>query len=158
MGPDRIFKKEESEDNIGFSYVREEDPGVLYTVEIIDRGTLITPRGVVLSNGQPVIDEDGLRKVHSSCGWTDDLNERFTKAGIPNFEYEEEPDEVREALYDLDNYYHIETDEESIRYLRLCGFDDEQIKKLGYDVHTMSQISDNAHHNVREEHEELHKD
>ena len=158
VGQDHIFKKEEGEGAVGFSYVREEDPGVLYVVEHIDRGTLITPRGVVLSNGQPVIDEEGLRKVHSSCDWCDELNDRLTKAGIPNFTAEEEPDEVREALYDIENYYHIETDEESIRYLRLCGFDDEQIRKFGYDVHTMSQIVEEDRRESHEEHEELYHD
>lgn len=159
IGQDSIFKKEEREDSIGFSYVRKETPGVIYQVEHTDRGALISPRGVLLSNGQPVIDEEGLRKVHSSCDWANDLNDRITSAGMPSCGMEEEPDEVREALYQLENYYHIESDEESIRYLKMCGYSDEEIKSIfHYDTHTMSQIEESEERRTRHEEEALHKD
>ena len=40
------------------------------------------------------------------------------------------------ALYDRANYYHIETLEESIKFLRLSGYSEEEIKLAAGDCYT----------------------
>ena len=137
VGNESVFMKEEVDGKATFSFVRKENPGVLFMVEQTDAGATITPRGVVLSNGIPVIDEEGLRAVHSSCEWSDEMNDKLVEAGMPAFTAKEKGKEATEALYDIDNYYHIEDDEASIRYLRLCGYSDEEIESVfHYDVRT----------------------
>ena len=137
VGSESVFRKEEVDGKATFSFVRKENPGVIFMVEQTDTGATVTPRGVVLSNGQPVIDEDGLRAVHSSCEWSDEMNDKLVAAGMPAFTAKEKGKEATETLYDIENYYHIEDDESSIRYLRLCGYSDEEIENVfHYDTRT----------------------
>ncbi len=135
VGEEQILKKEQAADKVGFSFVRQETKGVIYCVEKDETGASITPRGVILSSGQKAIDEEGLRKVHGSCEWSNDLNEKLVKIGMPPFEATEKGKEATEALYAEEEYYYIESDEESIAYLKKCGYSDEEIENVfGYDV------------------------
>ena len=132
VGPEKIYS--EDRENVGFTYVREQDKGAIFVVEKGKNGARITPKGVVLSNGMKTIDEEGLRKVHSSCEWSRELKEKLEAAGLPSFESRELVEE-KEELYKEENYYHITSDKESIRFLRLSGYTDEEITNIfGYDV------------------------
>ena len=44
--------------------------------------------------------------------------------------YEEMPSEVLQSLYDIKNYYHISTFEESVRFLELSGYSQEAIETI----------------------------
>lgn len=128
------FKREKREDgSIHLSYVRKADRGTIFDVSCGQDGEIsILPRGVILSNGCATISADALRRVHSSCVWADEISKAFEEVGIPNGTYQEMPEECREELYDESHYYRIETDAESIRYLRLSGYSEEEIKAMGY--------------------------
>jgi hypothetical protein len=87
---------------------------------------------VVLSNGKKTLSREQLEGVHESCGWAEDISTAFGQIGLGGGAYTEMPQEKRLALYDEREYYHIQTDEESVRFLRLSGYTDEEIKAFGY--------------------------
>ncbi len=128
------FKREKHEDaSIHLSYVRAEDRGAVFDVSCSQNGEIgIIPRGVILSNGLATITPDELRKVHSSCEWADEISKAFEDVGIPNGTYEEMGKEYCEKLYDETHYYRIKTDAESIRFLLMSGYSEEEIASLGY--------------------------
>ncbi|MCH5157416.1 MAG: hypothetical protein J1G02_06055 [Clostridiales bacterium] len=130
------FKRERLEDeSIHLSYVRKADKGAIFDVSCGKNGEIaLVPRGVILSNGRTAITPDGLRRVHSSCEWAEEIGKAFADVGIKNGTYEEMPDEYREELYDLANYYVISSESESIRFLRMSGFTDKEIAELGYNI------------------------
>lgn len=130
------FKREKrADDSVHLSYVRKADKGAIFDVSCGANGEIaIVPKGVILSNGHATISADELRSVHSSCAWADEINQTFEGIGIPNGSYEEMDAAEKEKLYDKKNYYKIETDEESIRFLRMSGYSDEEIEKMGYTV------------------------
>lgn len=128
------FKRERCEDaSIHLSYVRAADRGAIFDVSCGQNGEIeIIPRGVILSNGRATITPDELRKVHSSCKWADEISQAFDDVGIPNGAYEEMAEEYREELYNEAHYFRIKTDAESIRFLRISGYSEEEIAALGY--------------------------
>ncbi len=129
----RGFKKEKTKDgSIHYAFVRSEYKGVMFDTECTKDGRLgIYPRGVVLHNGKKLISTEQLKKVHSSCGWADDIHNALGSFGMTNSgNYEEMPEEVLNSLYNEDNYYHLTTREESLRYLELCGYTKEEIANL----------------------------
>lgn len=126
------FKEEDGENgDRHMTYVRKQNKGAIFDVTCTKDGRVgIYPRGVMLSNGVPVITPDELRAVHSSCDWADEVTDSVRMLGVDGTSYEEMPKEDLEAMYDLDNYYHIKTEEESYAYLRMCGFPEEEIDRL----------------------------
>lgn len=130
------FKREKrADDSVHLSYVRKADKGAIFDVSCGANGEIaIVPKGVILSNGHATISAAELRSVHSSCAWADEINQTFEGIGIPSGSYEEMDAAEKEKLYDKKNYYKIETDEESIRFLRMSGYSDEEIEKMGYTV------------------------
>lgn len=130
----REFRREKRQDeSIHLSFVRRSDKGAIFDVSCGQNGEIgIIPRGVILSNGHATITPDELRKIHASCEWADEISKAFEDVGIPNGTYEEMAEEHREELYDEAHYYRIETDAESIRFLRLSGYSDEEIEARGY--------------------------
>ena len=113
------------------AYVRKANRGAIFDVSCGQDGKVgIYPRGVVLCNGKTTITPDELRDVHSSCSWADDITEKIRGFGIEGTSYEEMPEADLKALYDRANYYHIETLEESIKFLRLSGYSEEEIKEI----------------------------
>lgn len=127
------FKREKDKNgSLHFVYVRPECPGAIFDAECDSKGKLgVYPRGVVLHNGVSMIEADGLKKVHSSCDWADDIHNAFDSFNLSQSgEYEEMPQEVLDMLYDKKNYYHIKTEEESIKYLKLLGKTDEEIEEI----------------------------
>ena len=77
---------------------------------------------------------------------------------MPPFTTKEHGKEATEALYEEENYFHIEDDESSIRYLKLCGFSDEEIKEIfHYDVRTMARVEEGVSR-AKEAEEALEKD
>ena len=158
VGGDAVFSKQQDGDKFSFNFVRKESKGVMFCVTPTEKGATITPRGVILSNGQKVISEEELRKVHESCEWSEELNEKLVKIGMPPFTTKEHGKEATEALYEEENYFHIEDDESSIRYLKLCGFSDEEIKEVfHYDVRTMARVEEGVN-SAKEAEEALEKD
>lgn len=141
------FKREKrSDDSAHLSYVRKANKGSVFDITCDKNGGIsIAPMGVILSNGKATISADELRQVHSSCAWADEIGHTFEEIGIPNGSYEEMDATEREKLYDKKNYYKIVTDEESIRFLRLSGYSDEEIEKLGYSVINEEQDIDVSH-------------
>lgn len=130
----REFRRERREDgSLHLSYVRPADKGVMFDVSCMADGTTaIVPRGVLLSNGRAAISAEALKKVHSSCAWADEIGRAFEQVGIPGGKYEEMGEEYREQLYKRENYYAISSDEQSLRYLKMSGFTEEEIAALGY--------------------------
>lgn len=126
------FKQEKHKDgSMHMAYVRKANRGAIFDVSCGQDGKVgIYPRGVVLCNGKTTITPDELRDVHSSCSWADDITEKIRGFGIEGTSYEEMPEADLKALYDRANYYHIETLEESIKFLRLSGYSEEEIKEI----------------------------
>jgi len=127
------FKKEKHKDgSLHFTYIRKENQGAIFDVECgVDGRVGIYPRGVVLCNGKTTISPDELKVLHSSCGWADEIHEAFDSFGMSHSgSYEEMPSEVLQSLYDIKNYYHISTFEESVRFLELSGYSQEAIETI----------------------------
>ena len=114
------------------SYIQKDTVGVIYDVEAEDNGIGFYPRGVMLHNGEVMIDPEKLREVHHSCGWANDLANTMVSAGFPAFELHERDQAACEELYKLENYHKLETWEESYRYLHMHGWTDAEIfAKIG---------------------------
>ncbi|MBO7297653.1 MAG: hypothetical protein J6U60_01245 [Clostridia bacterium] len=128
------FKKERDKDGaLHLTYVRQADKGAIFDIGCTADGQIsIVPRGVVLSNGKKTLSREQLETVHESCGWAEDISTAFGQIGLGGGSYTEMPQEKRLALYDEREYYRIQTDEESVRFLRLSGYTDEEIKAFGY--------------------------
>ena len=100
------------------------------------------PRGVILSNGRSLISPEALNGIYESCDWAKEISEAFSQIELCDGTYEEMPEEVRRAMLDSKNYYVLKTEEESVRYLRMHGYTDEQIAALGYAAEPSSQSGD----------------
>lgn len=128
----RVFKKEIRGKKMSCSYIQKDTVGVIYDVEAEDNGIGFYPRGVMLHNGEVMIDPEKLREVHHSCGWANDLANTMVSAGFPAFELHERDQAACEELYKLENYHKLETWEESYRYLHMHGWTDAEIfAKIG---------------------------
>ena len=128
-----IFKAERQKDGKPHMlYIRSDTPGAIFDVNCDDDGKVgIFPRGVILCNGKTIISTDGLKAVHSSCSWADEIHRELGSLGVSDGGgYEEMPSEVKESLYKMENYYHITSLEESVRYLQLLGFTQEKIAEI----------------------------
>ena len=137
------FKKEKTKDGaIHIEYVRKADKGVIFDVSCDKEGKIgVYPRGVVLYNGKTTISPEKLRSVHSSCAWADELTNGIRDFGIESTAYEEMPASELMALYDIANYYHIKTLDESIAFLKLSGYSEEEIDRI-LEIKTVEEVSD----------------
>ena len=126
------FKKEKDVAGaIHTTYVREDNKGVIFDVSCSTDGRICAaPRGVVLSNGKPTISPEDLRAVHSSCDWAEEMSNTFHSFGIPDLTYQEMPEEVKNSLYDMANYYQIETEEDSVLFLHINHYTEGEIADL----------------------------
>ena len=132
-GRGKRFKKVKKKGgSIGLTFVREECKGAIFDADCSAEGKIeIYPRGVVLYNGKKTISAKELKRVHSSCGWAGELQSAFSALGMSEAgSYEEMPEEVLLSMYDEKNFYHIETFDESLRFLRLSGYSEEEINEL----------------------------
>ena len=126
------FKQEKYKDgSLHMAYVRKANKGAIFDVSCTQDGKVgVFPRGVVLCNGKTTITPDELKSVHSSCAWADEITDKIHGFGIEGTTYEEMPEADLTALYDISNYYHIETLEESIAFLKLSGYSEEEIYSI----------------------------
>ena len=126
------FKQEKHKDgSMHMAYVRKANRGAIFDISCGQDGKVgIYPRGVVLCNGKTTITSDELRAVHLSCAWADEITEKIHGFGIEGTSYKEMPEADLKALYDRANYFHIETLEESIKFLRLSGYSEEKINEI----------------------------
>ncbi len=127
------FKRERREDgSLRFTYVREDCRGMIFDVICTKDGKMgIYPRGVVLCNGKRTASADDLKRVHSSCEWAEQIHDRLSVLGMTECgSYEEMGDEALQELYDESHYYHLQTRKESIFYLQLVGYSEEEIAEL----------------------------
>lgn len=130
------FKQEKYKDgSLHMAYVRKANKGAIFDVSCTQDGKVgVFPRGVVLCNGKTTITSDELRTVHSSCVWVDEITDKIHGFGIEGTTYEEMPETDLTALYDISNYYHIMTLEESVDFLELSGYSEEEILAILSDV------------------------
>lgn len=130
------FKKEKSADgSLHLAFARRDSKGAIYDACCApDGGITVSPRGVILSNGKAAISPENLRALHDKCGWADDFASAFAELGMPDCGWTECDSAAREALYDKSNYYVIKSARESVEYLRLAGFTDDEIAAFGYDA------------------------
>lgn len=127
------FKKEKHKDgSLHLTYVRRESKGAIFDVDCGINGSVgIYPRGVVLCNGRTTITPEELQKVHSSCSWADEIHSAFGAFGMSHSgSYEEMPAEVMQSLYDIKNYFHISSFDESVKFLQISGYSIEEIETL----------------------------
>lgn len=126
------FKQEKYKDgSLHMAYVRKANKGAVFDVSCTQDGKVgVFPRGVVLCNGKTTIAPDELRTVHSSCAWADEITDQIHGFGIEGTTYEEMPEADLTALYDISNYYHIDTLDESKAFLRLSGYSEAEIDEL----------------------------
>lgn len=126
----RVFSKSVKEDTFSSTYIDQRTPGVIYEMRTEDAKACLYPRGVILHNGQKMIEAEDLRKVHETCDWATDIEQKMVDAGFPHFKLVERTDSICEDIYKEEEYYHIETYEESVRYLKMIGFSEEKINLL----------------------------
>lgn len=138
------FKSERLRDGSAHvTYVRKGDFGAIYDISYDAEGRVsMCPRGVILSNGRSLISPEALNGIYESCDWAKEISDAFSQIGLCDGACEEMPEEVRRAMLDSKNYYVLKTEEESVRYLRMHGYTDEQIAALGYAAEPSSQSGD----------------
>ncbi len=127
------FKKEKRKDgSLHFAYVRQDAKGAIFDVACDAEGqTTIHPRGVKLCNGKTVISAEALKKVHEECAWAQEIHDTFSALGMSDSgTYGEISEETTRAMYDEQEYYHLETYEESLQYLTLLQYSQEEIDAL----------------------------
>ena len=129
-----VFSTERKGRDMHVNYVRRGERGAMFDVTCAPDGSMeMFPRAVILHNGTRLLDADGLRRVHETCKWTDDIADAFRKMNFPPSQYEEIYGEARDALFTDEGCFRLETHEDSVRYLRLCGYSEEEIAVLvGY--------------------------
>ena len=129
-----VFSTERKGRDMHVNYVRRGERGAMFDVTCAPDGSMeMFPRAVILHNGTRLLDADGLRRVHETCKWTDDIADAFRKMNFPPSQYEEIYGEARDALFTDEGCFRLETYEDSVRYLRLCGYSEEEIAALvGY--------------------------
>ena len=131
---DKVVFSQSSEESSRVAYAREETKGVIYDVQIDQKGrTAVYPRGVILSNGKNICTNEQLQKAHSSCDWAKELDDAMTAAGIESANPHEISDEVTKSMYDEKQYIHL-NDEQSRLYLIICGYTKEECAELGYEI------------------------
>lgn len=131
------FKKEKKKDgSLHFTYVRPDAKGAIFDVACDMEGqTTIHPRGVKLCNGKKAISAEELKKVHEECEWAQEIHDTFTAIGMSDSgSYGEISDEETQAMYDEKEYVHLKTYDESLLYLTLAGYTQEEIDILLGDV------------------------
>lgn len=131
------FKKEKRKDgSLHFTYVRPDAKGAIFDVACDTEGkTTIHPRGVKLCNGKTVISEKELKQVHEECEWAQEIHDTFTAIGMSDGgSYGEISDEETQAMYDEKEYFHLKTYDDSLLYLTLAGYSQEEIDLLLGDV------------------------
>lgn len=128
-----VFKKEKRKDgSLHLTYIRKENKGAIFDVDCGANGKVgIFPRGVVLCNGKMTVSPEELQKVHASCAWADEIRTAFGQCSMSDSgSYEEMPEEILKSLYDKRNYYFISSLEESVRFLQLSGYSQEEIDSI----------------------------
>ena len=126
----RVFKKKQDQEQFSVEYISKSTPGMIYEIRTEADKAQLYPRGVILHNGLKMIEPSELKKAHHSCGWAKEIDEAMTKAGFPQFEMEEREDSIKDDIYKEEEYYHLQTYEESYRYLSMIGFSIDKIISL----------------------------
>lgn len=128
----KLFKKEWLADGtLHLTYVRTDSKGAIYDVVCEEGKMRIYPRGVTLSNGKSTLTAAQLKHLHSTCQWAEEIGQAFGELGIRGG-YTELSREECDNTYDVKNYYAIKSREESVRFLRLCGYTQSEIEAFGY--------------------------
>lgn len=114
------------------AFAREDTKGVIYDVEINEKGSMaVYPRGVILSNGKNICSVEQLKKAHSSCEWARDLDEALQGVCLNGGNPKEISDEVTSKMYDEKEFIHL-NEEQSKLYLVICGYSIKECEELGY--------------------------
>ena len=139
----KTFKKERGADGaIHTTFVRKKNKGAIFDIACSKEGQIgAYPRGVILSNGKPTISPEELRDIHNSCSWSKEVSDSLQSLGISDLVYQEMSEEVRNAMYSDENYYHIETIEDSVRYLYISYYTlDEIADKMDISLQTVKDL------------------
>ncbi len=124
------FKREIDEDgNEHMTYACSCSKGVLYdAVCTEDGGFDVLPRGVVLSNGKTTVTSEELEEIYKDCTWAADTSDAMKEMGLEDvFSYEELPDEIKQECLNEENFYVIDNDEDSVRFLHISGYTTQEI-------------------------------
>ncbi|MBP5091953.1 MAG: hypothetical protein J6328_05305 [Bacilli bacterium] len=133
IGEERIVGKKMSDDGVGFTYTRPDNKGVIFEAKAnYGERLAIYPRGVILSNGRNITNEEDLRKAHSSCLWSNEMTDKLKAIGLDAIESTEMGEEVTQSMYTEEEYYHCHDEKESIALLRMWGYSEGEIASLGY--------------------------
>lgn len=146
----RVFKKRQDQEQYSVDYISKSTPGMIYEIRTEGDKAQLYPRGVILHNGHKMIEADALKEAHHSCGWAKDLDKTMTNAGFPQFEMIEREDAIKDDIYKEEEYYRLETYEDSVRYLEMIGFSIDKIIELVGKKESVSSTS-------KEEQKELKK-
>ncbi|MBQ7906739.1 MAG: hypothetical protein IJ309_02055 [Clostridia bacterium] len=131
--PYQQFKQERKGENIELSFLSSKYKGVMFEASFENNGAFtISPKSVVLSNGTTMLSKEQLKEFHESCQWSKELEERYKAIGFPYFSHTEIEGEAREEFYKSQCFYRIESDSDSIRYLKLLGFSVKECVNQGY--------------------------
>mgnify|MGYP003307943457 CR=1 FL=1 len=132
----RVVSFESNDDIARVTYLRPEAKGAIFDVQINSEGqTNIYPRGVILSNGRSICSKEQLASVHSSCAWAEDLNNTMKSVGFEDHSASELSDEIKQSMYNEQEFIRL-NEEQSIFYLKRCGYTDSEIEEFGYEVET----------------------
>lgn len=126
------FKKEKENDGLmHLTYVRPNSKGAIFDLSCTVQGDVsVYPRGVILHNGKKLINNEELEKIHASCEWAEQFTSNLKKCGLEEIEYGEMADEYKQSLYREENYYHLNSLDESRKYLEMMGYTEEEILGL----------------------------
>lgn len=129
------FKQERKGQAIELSFLSSKYKGVMFEASFDCNGAFtISPKSVILSNGTAMLSKDELKDFHESCAWSKELEERYHAIGFPYFSHTEIEGEAREEFYKSQCFYRLESDSESVRYLKLLGLTVKECVNQGYSL------------------------
>ena len=127
---DKIVSKKKVGETYEIVYTRKEERNVLYVIKIFEDGTVeVGPRGVKLHNGQVLSSRKDLEKSVSTCAWKKSLEEDLEACNMSEAIV---VDDERATVYEESDYYQLDNEEETKRFLRKNGYTEEEINRLLY--------------------------
>ena len=115
------------------TYTRPDERNVIYVITVSKDGQVeIGPRGVKLHDGRVLTSREELEKPTKNCKWSQNIKEDFKEIDMDMGLIIDQSEEENARIYKEQEYYQLDSEQETIDFLKKNGWSDAEIRKILY--------------------------
>ena len=131
VGEKIVSKKKLANGDYEITYTRKDEKNVIYVITVSESGeTKIAPKGVKLHDGRVLTTKEQLEKPTSDCAWSKHVREDFEEIELEKTLIVDVPKEAAKHIFEEENFYQFDNEEEARRFLKKNGWSEEAINQV----------------------------